>query len=108
MYLLQVQFAEWSGDEPRGWQEISLAGVGVDGRAEVRAMVVQIRICENHQNGKDTHLRGVQIFAEDQRVGPDRAFHEMMERKAGVGRRDRTSEMVGLMEADWMREPEIR
>jgi anaphase-promoting complex subunit 10 len=24
---------------------------------------VQIKILENHQNGKDTHLRGLQIFA---------------------------------------------
>ncbi|KAL9104916.1 MAG: hypothetical protein Q9163_000161, partial [Psora crenata] len=27
-----VQFAEWTGAEPRGWQEISLDGVGVRGR----------------------------------------------------------------------------
>lgn len=31
----------------------------------LRAFLVQIRILENHQNGKDTHLRGVQIFARD-------------------------------------------
>jgi anaphase-promoting complex subunit 10 len=29
------------------------------------AHLVQIKILENHQNGKDTHLRGLQIFALD-------------------------------------------
>jgi anaphase-promoting complex subunit 10 len=29
----------------------------------LRAHLVQIKIMENHQNGKDTHLRGLQIFA---------------------------------------------
>ncbi|KAF2008984.1 galactose-binding like protein [Aaosphaeria arxii CBS 175.79] len=31
----------------------------------LRAHLVQIKILENHQNGKDTHLRGLQIFAKD-------------------------------------------
>lgn len=31
----------------------------------LRAHLVQIKILENHQNGKDTHLRGLQIFARD-------------------------------------------
>jgi anaphase-promoting complex subunit 10 len=31
----------------------------------LRAHLVQIKILENHQNGKDTHLRGLQIFALD-------------------------------------------
>jgi hypothetical protein len=29
----------------------------------IKAFLVQIRILANHQNGKDTHLRGVKIFA---------------------------------------------
>jgi anaphase-promoting complex subunit 10 len=29
----------------------------------LRAHLVQIKILENHQNGKDTHLRGLQVFA---------------------------------------------
>lgn len=39
----------------------------------LKAMVIQVRICENHQNGKDTHVRGFQVFSHDdehrQRVG---------------------------------------
>ncbi|KAF2757024.1 galactose-binding like protein [Pseudovirgaria hyperparasitica] len=31
----------------------------------LRAHLLQVKIMENHQNGKDTHLRGLQIFARD-------------------------------------------
>lgn len=33
----------------------------------LKAMVIQVRISENHQNGKDTHVRGFQVFARDDR-----------------------------------------
>lgn len=32
----------------------------------LRCFLLQLRILENHQNGKDTHLRGMQIFARDE------------------------------------------
>ncbi|GME31681.1 Anaphase promoting complex subunit 10 [Neofusicoccum parvum] len=80
--------------EPRGWVNVDFEGVGaVDGSGDedsgsedelgddegdgengprrkmklpiLRAMLVQVKILENHQNGKDTHLRGLQIFAKD-------------------------------------------
>ena len=73
---------------PRGWQDIDFEGVGdsplpgddddedlsdeeaelqrVDKLPPLRCMLLQVRICENHQNGKDTHLRGLQIFAKDE------------------------------------------
>lgn len=35
----------------------------------LRAHLVQIKILENHQNGKDTHLRGLQIFARNDESG---------------------------------------
>ncbi|CAN9118827.1 unnamed protein product [Alternaria sp. RS040] len=35
----------------------------------LRAHLVQIKILENHQNGKDTHLRGLQIFARNDEDG---------------------------------------
>lgn len=69
MYDL-TEFAEWIGEEPKGWVDVPLEGVGGGDDGNVlRAMVVQIRVCENHQNGKDTHVRGVQVFAMDER-GP--------------------------------------
>lgn len=75
-------------EQPRGWVDVDFSGVGaMDGESDesddddesneeseaaerkkwpvLRAMLVQVQIRENHQNGKDTHLRGLQIFARD-------------------------------------------
>lgn len=76
-----VEFAEWraptNGEGPQGWEEISLENcVSPDdasddndsrGEATLRCMFLQIRVLENHQNGKDTHIRGVQVWAHDER-----------------------------------------
>ena len=100
-YVDLQEFAVMRFEQPKGWMEVDFEGVGdaaedpsatneneeemdVDSEEEkenslkkmpvLRCMLVQVRICENHQNGKDTHLRGLQIFARDgvrreQRVG---------------------------------------
>ena len=51
---------------PVGWQQVPLAGAGgePDGNTLV-SYVLQMQILENHQNGKDTHLRGIKIYAFD-------------------------------------------
>ncbi|KAL9130397.1 MAG: hypothetical protein Q9217_001405 [Psora testacea] len=115
-----VQFAEWTGAEPRGWQEISLEGVGVEGRAELRCMVLQVRVIENHQNGKDTHMRGMQVFAVDERVGRDAGLREdvgegsldVSRHISGNGfgdvRGEGEGESRGLVEAHWMGDPQLR
>lgn len=95
----------------------------------LKAMVVQVRICENHQNGKDTHVRGFQVFAHDddrRRVaaaaaaaaaasgnaaqpghkpksmqsGSQDVFESLHD---GLGEKAR-----GLEEPDWMGEPVVR
>jgi len=45
--------------EPRGWQAINIGDYGRNG--VIQAFLLQISILTNHQNGKDTHLRGVMI-----------------------------------------------
>ncbi|KAF2469808.1 galactose-binding like protein [Lindgomyces ingoldianus] len=64
----------------------------------LRAHLVQIKILENHQNGKDTHLRGLQIFARDNEGGQGRESESRVVvggRKSvgggGIGGRKRTS-----------------
>ena len=75
------------------------------GKAELRAFVVQVRVLENHQNGKDTHVRGVQIFAQDDRIKNSRAAVV----EGGKGSNGiKGSEAVGMEEPDWMQDPEIR
>ena len=53
-------------DSPVGWQQVPIAGAGgePDGNTLV-SYVLQMQILENHQNGKDTHLRGIKIYAFD-------------------------------------------
>ncbi|KAI9820540.1 MAG: anaphase promoting complex subunit doc1 [Thelocarpon impressellum] len=91
------EFVELAFEQPRGWIDIDLSGVGgrqprrsspssltssassaSDDRDDeedeentqpvLRAHLVQMRIAENHQNGKDTHVRGLQIFARNDAV----------------------------------------
>ena len=109
MYDL-TEFAEWSGGEPRGWVDVGLQGVGIEGGDVMRAMVVQVRVCENHQNGKDTHIRGVQVFARDERGGfGAEGRRRKIEEGFGVqGQSEDGTGVVGIQEADWMGEPEIR
>ncbi|KAK2762211.1 anaphase promoting complex subunit doc1 [Arachnomyces sp. PD_36] len=90
----------------------------------LKAMVIQMKICENHQNGKDTHVRGFQVFAQDDRVqglGNARARRESRRLKQGHGEGDGDAagggsgggkvddyKAIGMEEPDWMGEPEIR
>ena len=68
--------------------------------------MVQVRVLENHQNGKDTHVRGVQIFALDDKVKKPRAALAEEDGKRTNGFEG--SEAMGMDEPDWMQDPEIR
>lgn len=62
-----LQFAELPLTNPVGWQDVPLAncGGGLDGHS-LCCWIVQMHIKENHQNGKDTHIRGIKIFGLDE------------------------------------------
>ncbi|CAG7554868.1 unnamed protein product [Fusarium equiseti] len=70
-----IGFATMAMENPVGWQQVPIAGAGgdPDGNTLV-AWVVQMQILENHQNGKDTHLRGIKIYSfdNDSALGPGR------------------------------------
>ena len=105
MYDL-TEFAEWMGEAPSGWVDIGLDGVGCRGGNVLKAMVVQIRVCENHQNGKDTHVRGVQIYAMDEGEGKGPRGSGGLVEETG---RQEEEESVGLGHLpDWMGSPELR
>jgi hypothetical protein len=77
----------------------------------LKAMVVQVRICENYQNGKDTHVRGFQVFARDETGGKEgrRIVKRGKKAETSLDEEGETeAEVVGIQEADWMGEPEIR
>ncbi|KAI5456420.1 anaphase-promoting complex, subunit 10-domain-containing protein [Mariannaea sp. PMI_226] len=132
-----IEFASMSLESPVGWQQVPLAGAGgdPDGNTLV-SYVLQMQILENHQNGKDTHLRGIKIYAFDadsaQAPGRDgnpvdevmdlvdeaversaaghsaghRRVSGSVRRQSGMARQDRAES--GLPIPDFMREPEIR
>lgn len=47
--------------EPRGWKHINLGAAGTDGL--LRMWLIQVCILLNHQNGKDTHVRNIRLYA---------------------------------------------
>ncbi|AEO71022.1 uncharacterized protein THITE_2070828 [Thermothielavioides terrestris NRRL 8126] len=61
-----IQFAEVPLTHPVGWQDVPIAdcGGGADGHS-LCCWIVQMHIKENHQNGKDTHIRGIKFYALD-------------------------------------------
>ncbi|RAK95402.1 anaphase promoting complex subunit DOC1 [Aspergillus ibericus CBS 121593] len=91
----------------------------------LKAMVIQMRVIENHQNGKDTHVRGFQVFARDderKRVGnaPSASADGRVRRHSArrslrgstqeemEGPEARAKVVTSLEEPDWMGEPVIR
>ncbi|KAB8069107.1 galactose-binding domain-like protein [Aspergillus leporis] len=95
----------------------------------LKAMVIQMRVIENHQNGKDTHVRGFQVFARDderRRIGnapsasADGRIRRHSVRKSLHGAADDSADgrdilgdrdgrkIATLEEPDWMGEPVIR
>ena len=86
----------------------------------LKAMVIQMRVVENHQNGKDTHVRGFQVFAKDEdrrRMGivpsvvpaNPRWARKSLHTPGKKGENVPSVEgVVGLEEPDWMGEPVIR
>ncbi|CAK1362313.1 unnamed protein product [Cercospora beticola] len=143
-----IDFAEMSFEQPTGWIDVDFGNVGGGSNTDsssandfrdeedwddendpshrnywskrpvLRAFLVQVRILENHQNGKDTHLRAVQIFARDD----ESAKKEMggggktvpVVKKNGKGNavqlpsRALKKEANNIKLADWMMNPDIR
>ena len=110
-----IPFSTLEFAQPSGWIDVSLdnVGGGDDGKT-LRAFLVQVRVMENHQNGKDTHVRGLKIYARDERLGRGGlgVLGEMegVEGRRRVGRQapNHGTERTTLIEPDWMGDPEIR
>ncbi|KAM0245358.1 hypothetical protein ACHAP5_005441 [Fusarium lateritium] len=115
-----IEFATMALENPSGWQQVPTAGAGGDSDGNTLvAWVVQMQILENHQNGKDTHLRGIKIhaFDNDSALGPGRDGNpiddilELLDKATDQGDSGATHYEPGeggLTIPDFMREPEIR
>lgn len=125
------EFAEMSFEQPTGWIDVDFSGVGpiessqdengetmreIDWseRPVLRAFLVQVRILENHQNGKDTHLRAVQLFARDETQESRRSIpgSEKMPStlpvRAASRPEKRRKEPSSIKLASWMMDPDLR
>ena len=125
------EFAEMSFEQPTGWIDVDFSNVGpiettededADPSKEIdwskrpvlRAFLVQIKILENHQNGKDTHLRAVQLFARDDMLEFRNADRGTQKMRADLPLRNQTKSNTSRTEpnniklASWMLEPELR
>lgn len=125
------EFAEMSFEQPNGWIDVDFSNVGpiesdedeesdaykeIDWskRPVLRAFLVQVRILENHQNGKDTHLRGVQLFARDETYESRKAKSSPLETstrlpvRSGTGSTKTSAESNNIKLASWMLEPDLR
>ena len=80
-----TQFAELPLRNPVGWQDVPLTdcGGGRDGNS-LCCWIVQMHIKENHQNGKDTHIRGIKIFALDEDAVKDGASNAVREMESNI------------------------
>lgn len=73
-----IQFAEMPLVNPVGWQDVPIsdAGGGYDGHS-LCCWVVQMHVKENHQNGKDTHIRGIKIYGLDENLVGGAALEDL-------------------------------
>ncbi|GAW15039.1 hypothetical protein ANO14919_044470 [Xylariales sp. No.14919] len=64
---LTIPFTTMELNTPKGWIDIPIAGAGggPDGNS-LCCFFVRVIILENHQNGKDTHIRGIKVYALDE------------------------------------------
>jgi anaphase-promoting complex subunit 10 len=127
------EFAEMSFDRPTGWIDVDFTSIGpiedddeeneddevprdIDWskRPVLRAFLVQVRILENHQNGKDTHLRAVQLFARDQSQDIRRVDDKPAEKSrpfvlpSHTKRKTQHTVPNNIKLASWMMEPDLR
>ncbi|KAK2610006.1 hypothetical protein N8I77_003467 [Diaporthe amygdali] len=64
-----IQFATSTLSNPSGWQEVSITGCGGgDDSNSLCCFVLQVQVMENHQNGKDTHIRAVKVYGFDDQL----------------------------------------
>ncbi|KAI1388602.1 anaphase-promoting complex, subunit 10-domain-containing protein [Hypoxylon trugodes] len=61
-----IPFTTMELNVPKGWIDVPIAGAGGghDGDS-LSCYFVRIIVLENHQNGKDTHIRGIKVYALD-------------------------------------------
>ncbi len=111
-----IPFSALEFTQPKVWIDVPLdhVGGGDDGKT-LRCFLVQVKVVENHQNGKDTHIRGLKVYARDERARTDRGLRRNTEENdfeyAGLKTHEVKKAMKtdkGWLDLDWIDEPQIR
>lgn len=118
-------FANLTFQQPKGWIDVDLkrVGGGPDGNT-LRVFLIRVKILENHQNGKDTHIRGMKIYnIDDNTFGPnpiggddfdpffDSSSKGKKENEDGSKPDTKKKSLLQrslFKEPEWMKEPELR
>ena len=106
-----IPFAQLDFAQPKGWIDVPLTHVGGgDDGTVLRTFLIQVKIVENHQNGKDTHVRGLKVYTKDERIGRGGfpALTGTEEKREVETKREVGVERTWLLEPAWMGEPELR
>ncbi|KAI1481400.1 APC10-domain-containing protein [Daldinia eschscholtzii] len=63
---MTIPYTMMEFNQPKGWVDVPIegAGGGHDGNS-LCCWFIRVIVLENHQNGKDTHIRGVEVYALD-------------------------------------------
>ncbi|XXH05232.1 hypothetical protein Hte_011657 [Hypoxylon texense] len=89
-----IPFTTMELSAPKGWIDVPIAGAGggPDGNS-LCCWFVRVVVLENHQNGKDTHIRGVKVYAFDDAAdtAENNPIEDMVEAMDNAG--DRIAEM---------------
>lgn len=107
-----ISFSDLNFAQPKGWIDVNLEGVGGgdDGKT-LKAFLVQVKVMENHQNGKDTHVRGLKIYARDEKANRSGMGILNGSTKKRIPKRELETQVVDggwIIEPEWMGEPELR
>lgn len=91
---MTIPFTTMELSAPKGWIDVPIAGAGggPDGHS-LCCWFVRVIVLENHQNGKDTHIRGIKVYALDDTAdtAENNPIEDMVE--AMDDARDRMAEM---------------
>ena len=123
------EFAEMTFEQPKNWIDVDMDKIGPmeqddidddDGtqiavdwskRPVLKAFLLHVRVLENHQNGKDTHLRGVRIFVKDETQQPrtlSKPKSVALPIASNFRPRAKHTEPNNINMASWMMEPDLR
>ena len=122
-----IPFQTLAFEQPKGWIDVDLSGVGGGkNRDELRCFLLQVKVLENHQNGKDTHIRGLKIYARDDKASRDAddlglkqpvedddhfdvdAIMAALLRNSAAKKADAAEKSGQMAPRDWFEEPELR